>query len=153
MNTLPKDNYKCQRWVHTRIYLVIKATNCPLSFSHLQLFIISDLSQADQLNFPWKMEKEASPIQSQSRRNSLISRTHMTRFLFSSIPCVSFGKSPSIFLYFLIQINEVRQGIHFQFLQNSLQWYRSLPNHNKTFFKVFILSPRLKWHSEVSYNF
>lgn len=64
---IAKDNYKCQRWVHRRVYLVIKATNCPLSFSHLQLFIISDLSQPDQLNFPWKMEKEASLIQSQSK--------------------------------------------------------------------------------------
>lgn len=147
---IAKDNYKCQRWVRMRIYLVIKATNCPLSFSHLQLFIISDLSQPDQLHFPWKMEREASCIQSQSRRNSLISRTHLTRFLFDSIPYVFFGQSPSISFIFLIQMNRVLQWIYFQFLQNSLQWSKSLSNHNKIFlrslFSLLDSSDTLKFH-------
>lgn len=112
-----KDNYKCQRWVHRQIYLVIKATNCPLSFSHLQLFIISDLSQPDQLNFPWKMEREASLIQSQSRRNSLISRTHMTRFLFGSTPDVFFGKSPPISFIFLFKLIKSYSEFIFSFFK------------------------------------
>ena len=148
---IAKHNYKCQRWVHMRIYLVIKATHYPLSFLHLQLFIISDLSQPDQLNFPWKMEKEANLTQSQPRRNSLISRSHLTWFPFSSAPYLSFGKSPSLILYFKIQMNKVLKWILFQFLQNSLQWQRSLQNHNKIYLRP--LFSLLKWHYEVSHNF
>lgn len=47
-----KDNCECETWVRMRICSVMKATHCPLAFSHLQFFIISDLSQPDQLNVP-----------------------------------------------------------------------------------------------------
>lgn len=43
-----------------KIYFVIKATHCPLSFLHSQLFIISDVS-ARSTKFPLKNGEGSQP--------------------------------------------------------------------------------------------
>lgn len=137
---ITKDNYKCQRRDHVGAYLVITATDYLLSFSYLQLFVIPGLSQLDQLNLPWKMEKgdksHSVTVQKEfpdfKGSHDTISLQFWALFIFWQIT----------FHYplFLIHINKDLQWISFSFFKILFN-DRSLPNHKKIFLRTLFSFP------------